>query len=304
MTHQQFTPIKFILQLLAVLFAFVSNAQNGLTDEEERIDARIKIHYTRNEYTPAKENAYHVVKQDYNITGLLSCQVMTFRIESFKGDVKTRSKCNSASMHCPVLSGASKRTEYDADGNVVKDVNLPVTVQVTQTILDEKDGKLVVTNRYTAGGENDMDEIIFEVKPYWAADGQVQPLAPNYVIWLTGGIGFDFKNPRRKPTGEGNGEAWDDWKQQLVPVEGPFSITIPSDLSVADHAYEINEVYDQLLMTNYAELDNFLLNPKGEFVIKKSGKRYLKSEGSQETEGQIDVEITLTPHVTINELKF
>ena len=304
MNSRKNLPAKPFGIVLFLLFSFSSFAQTALTEDEERIDAKIRIHYTLNEYTPAKNNAYHAEKQEYNITGLLSCKVMTFRVETFKSDAKNRAKCNSASMHCPVLTGSSQMIEYDDEGNKVKDVNHPLQVSVSKTTMDEKNGKLVTTRHYTADGENDMDQVNLEIKPYWAPDGQVQPIAPNYVIWLTGGIGFDFSNPRRKPTGAGKGETWDDWKQELVPMEGPFDIVIPSDFNNADHAIETNEVYDQFLIANYKEIDEYLLNPKGDFVIKKSGKRYKSADGSQETEGLVEVEITLTPHVTINELKF
>lgn len=297
-------PAKTITIFLLLFVCLSAFAQTSQTDDNERIDAKVKIHYTQNEYTPAKSNAYHIEKQEYNITGQLSCKVMSFRIETFKSDAKNRAKCNSASMHCPVLIGSSQLIEYDENGNVIKDVNFSLQVSVTKTTMDEKNGRVVTTRHYNAEGENNMDQINLEIKPYWAPEGQVQPLTPNYVIWLTGGIGFDFSNPRRKPTGNGKGETWDDWKQELVPMEGPFEIAIPSDFNNADHDTEINEVYEQLLIADYKDFDDYLLNPKGEFVLKKSGKRYRKVDGSQETEGVVEIEITFTPHITINDLKF
>ncbi|NJO68359.1 MAG: hypothetical protein HC830_02965 [Bacteroidetes bacterium] len=239
-------------------------AQTGMFDDDERFDAEITIHYSFAEYSPSKKAPWHVVKTKRHIKGKLSCQLMTFLLKSYVNNPSNRAKC-TASMHCPILSGSSNYTEYNEKGEVAKDVNFPLHVSVTRTGMDEKSNKLVTTSTYSASGVNEMEMLKLEIKHYDAPFGQIQPIAPHYVIWLTGGK--DLKYIRSTPTGNGNGKKWDDMKEMLVPMEGPFEINIPGSINEY-HEVEAPEVYEQLLITNYKELDNFLLNPKAASPLK------------------------------------
>ncbi len=285
--------------LIFLIFCNISiSAQTGMFDDDERFDAEITIHYSFAEYSPSKKAPWHVVKNEAHIKGKLSCQLMTFLLKSYINSPSNRSKC-TASMHCPILSGSSKYNEYNEKGEVAKEVNFPLDVSVTRTTMDEKSNRLVTTYTYSASGINEMEMLNLEIKHYDAPFGQPQPITPHYVIWLTGGK--EFKYIRNTPTGNGTGKRWDDMKEMLVPIDGPFDINIPGSIN-EHHEAEAPEVYEQLLIANYKELDNFLLNPKGSFTIKAAGKRYKLNEGNQEMEGKVDVEIKLTPHVSIPQL--
>jgi hypothetical protein len=291
--------MNFFKKLFFALFlgipTVLTQAQTGMFDDEERFDAEITIHYSFAEYSPSKKAPWQVVKNEAHIQGKLSCQLMTFLLKSYINSPSNRSKC-TASMHCPILSGSSKYQEYNDKGEVAKDVNFPLHVSVTRTSMGEKSNKLVTTSTYTASGINEMEMLNLEIKHYDAPHGQIQPIKPTYVIWLTGGK--EFKYIRNTPTGNGTGMYWDDQKEKMVPMQGPFNIDIPGSFNVHKEV-EAPEIYEQLLITNYQELDNFLLNPKGSFIIKAAGKRYNLNEGNQEMEGKVDVEIKLTPHVSI-----
>lgn len=290
---------KLFFALVLGIPTVLTQAQTDMFDDDERFDAEITINYSFAEYSPSKKAPWHVEKSEAHIKGKLSCQLMTYLLRSYINSPSNRSKC-TASMHCPILSGSSKYKEYNDKGEVAKDVNFPLHVSVTRTSMDEKSNKLVVTSTYSASGVNEMEMLNLEIKHYDAPFGQPQPIAPNYVIWLTGGK--DFKYIRNTPRGNGSGKQWDDMKEMLVPMEGPFNIDIP--YSINEHIeVEDPEVYEQLLISNYKELDNFLLNPKGSFIIKASGKRYKLNEGNQESEGYVDVEIKLTPHVSIPQIE-
>jgi hypothetical protein len=291
--------IKHLLVLLFVFFTttVVVNAQNII--DNELLNATISIQYSYNLYSPSVKEAFHAEKQDVTIKGDLLCNVMRFRLKGLVANNNRLANC-SYSTHCPVVSGSSKLKVYDDEGRVKEEVNNSLEVSKTVNTLDEKSGKLQTTYTYSAAGTNEMDAINLEIKPYDAPEGQVQPLKPNYVIWLTGGIGFDFSAPRRKPMGNGTGKFWDENANSLVPAEGPFEIVVPSDINMADHAIEANEVYEQLLITNYAEFENYLLNPMGNFTIKASGKRYKYSEGTSEYDGMVTVEIVFSPHAILN----
>ena len=290
---------KFLFVVALGITSVLAKAQ-GLFDDDERFDAEITVNYSYATYMPSKKAPYQVEKNEAHIKGKLSCQTMSFRLQTYANNPKSRGQC-TFSMHCPILTGTSNYKEYDEKGKVAKEVKFPLEVSVTQTSMSEKSNKLTTTYTYTASGTNNMESLSLEIKHYDAPDGQVQPLIPNYVIWLSGGK--EFKYAALSPTGNGSGQHWDDFKERLVPSDGPFGIGIPYSLCDADKGIEGSEVYEQLLIQNYKELDAFLLDPKGSFTIKASGKRYNLNEGNQEIEGKVDVEIKLTTHFELHDLK-
>lgn len=296
--------VRFIFTLLTVLtsqiiFGLYANAQSQ--DDDILLDAHVIVHYTRNTYTPSKNNATHSEQNIVTVTGDLLCDVMTLRLKSFVNHQNRLANCD-ASTHCPVVKGSSKYKVYDEHGNINEEVNNSLDVQNSVTVKDDLSEGLTTSITYQASGLNDMDALNLEIKPYNAPFGQVQSLSPQYVVWITGGLGFDFTNPQRKPMGNGEGQRWDYEKQKLVPMPGPFEIIIPSNINEADYVTEPGETYEQLIMSNYKEFENYLLHPDGDFSINLSGLRYYFSEGSEESDGTVSVVITLRPHFKLNSL--
>lgn len=295
--------MKHLKNCLALLFALVL-LQFSVTAQQlhdEMLNAQVSVRYKCNTYSPSEKECTHAEKVDATIKGNLVCNVMTFRIKSFVNNQNRLANCSSAT-HCPIVAGTSKYDEYNDKAQVVKEIHNLLDVSKSVTTLDDYSGKLITTRTYSASGTNDMDVLNLEIKPYNAPQGQLQPLTPQYVIWLTGGLGLDFKNPARKPVGDGTGQHWEYEKEMMVPDAGPFEIIIPADINEADHSTESGEVYDQLLITNYREFENYLLNPKGEFKIKASGNRNVNYNGTEEKNGFVEVEISLTPYVELNKL--
>jgi len=289
----------FILLILRFLTSAVC-AQTNLFEDDDMLDAEIKINYSNTLYYPSKKEPNQIETHEVSIKSKLTCQIITFSLKRYEANSKTRNDC-SPSMHCPILTGSSNYSEYDDKGEASNIIKFPLEVSVTKTSKKTKSNKLVTTYTYKASGTNEMESVGLEIKPYNAPFGQPQPLSPNYVIWLSGGK--DWKYGGKTPYGSGSGQHWDDFEEQLVPSDGPFGIGIPYTFSDADHGVDGAEIYEQLLVSNYKELDNFLLNPIGSFTIKAAGKRYNYFEGNEEREGRVEVEIELTPHLGIVPLK-
>lgn len=148
----------------------------------------------------------------------------------------------------------------------------------------------------SAGGINDVEGIQFEINAYVAPEGQSQPPRPCYVIGLYGGkLMTKFA---AHAFGEGHGENWDYNKGGLAPMNGPFSIGIPYLFAEPGHKTEGSEIYNQLLIENYKEFDEFLLNPDGKtFTVKASGKRYHNDNNNREDERSIEVSFTFSTPV-------
>lgn len=292
---------------LIVLMCIVFVSQNktpAQADSEDKLSAQISVHYRQTVDQPSAKEATHSETTDITFNAPLDCDVMTMRLKSMVKSGRRTANCD-ASTHCPILTGSNHVVRYNASGGIdeEKHANIAV-VSKAETIKDERSGKLELSSTYTAKGSNDMDKVNLEIKPYVDLKLSTNsPLTPQYVIWLTGGIGFDFKSPQRKPVGDGSGQRYDYEKDALVPMQGPFNIQIPSGINEADHVPANGEVYEQLLITNSKEFETYLLNPKGNFTIKASGNRHSVSEGTQEVTGNVEVEILLSDWGVLNKLK-
>jgi hypothetical protein len=60
---------------------------------EERFDAEIMIHYNNATYMPSKKAPWQVEKSEAHIKGRLSCQIMTFSLQSYVNNPKSRGQC-------------------------------------------------------------------------------------------------------------------------------------------------------------------------------------------------------------------
>jgi hypothetical protein len=261
------------------------------------LDAQITINTTNTSYSPSKQNQRQSSTQNYVITGKLKCSIMRERIIMYNDNPSKRSECD-AGTHCPVLDGSSNNVERDPNDVTknIKDERFPLYVgvdymEMSYRYVDGKE-KYVKTLTSKAEGANPYEAIDLEIKPYSAPFGVPASLSPQYVIWLNGGVYLD--KLMEHPVGNGSGMHWDDFKQALVPSEGPFAIGIPYNISDADINLNENQIYDQLIITDVKGFDNYLLNPQGAYSVSASATRYSKDE-SFESEGTINVIITFNP---------
>lgn len=261
------------------------------------LDAQIHITYEQTTYYPGMQDTRDKIWQRTVISGKLRCEIMRNRIQLYRENPQERSQCELYT-HCPVLSGASNHVERDPDDITKTTVNerFPLTVGRDYEAFgyrwiknEEKFVKTVVSN---ASGTNYNEGLNLEIKPYNPPSGTLVALSAQYVIWLTGGVYLD--RALEKPEGNGTEMRWDDFKEKLVPVGGPYIIEIPYSLAEADHQLAENEIYDQLLISNGKALEDFLLNPVGGFSVSAVGKRYLRDEG-MEYEGNITITINFNP---------
>jgi len=206
------------------------------------------------------------------------------------------------SSHCGVLGGSTYFTIMDKEkpGVRLAEMIYPLIVEVEKSEMGYRtvkgEGKYLQTKYISVGGTNDVEGIQFEINAYVAPEGQTQPPKPCYVIGLYGGkLMTKFS---AHAIGEGHGEDWDYNKGGLAPMNGPFSIGISGVFADPGHKTGGSEIYDQLLIENYKEFDEFMLNPDGKtFTIKASGKRYLNDNDNREHERSIEVSLTFSSPV-------
>jgi hypothetical protein len=235
--------------------------------------------------------------KNIGILGRISGQIIRSRVERYIDDPDTRQECDP-DAHCAVLGGSSNFIIPDKNRPGVRlteliyplDVVLENSEMGFRTVKGEE--KYLQTLYISAVGLNKVEGVQFEIKAYNAPEGQPQPPQPCYVIEISGGK--LMTNLSSHANGIGHGEIWDYNKEGLAPMDGPFSIGIPYVFADPGHKTSPNEIYDQLLIENYREFEEFLLNPDGKtFMAKASGKRYLKDD-NMEHERSIEVSLTFS----------
>ena len=268
------------------------------------IEAEISITISGSTYFPSKSNFKDVITEKTTIQGRVPGEIVRRRVEGYVKNPETRITECDASTYCPVITGSSEFAVRN-DTNyaiVISDKLYPLYVQKSITskgyrFINKKTGnieeKIVKTENFSASGENNVEGLSLNISAFHAPSGQIAPLVPGYVMKVSGGK--YLSRIRETPVGDGEWLRWDDEKETLSPENQPLGIGIPYLIADPSHELFDNEIYDQLLIRNYRQLDTFMLDPADKiFVIQASGKRYLKSDYS-EYEGQIEVSINLAP---------
>jgi len=239
------------------------------------------------------------------IIGNITCQIFSFRLQQLIDYPKTRLDC-SPDMHCGVVSGGSDlkaRDPYDYS-KILFNNRYPVYVRKIINEIDLKDikgqSKLVTTYMSNLEDTTLLEGLTIEIKPYVAGEGQLPPLSPHYVIWLTGGKYLEHLS--KHSIGSGSAMRWDDNIPGLVPVQGELNVGIPYVISEPSGSTDIYQTYEPLLISNYKEFEKFLLNPAGTFTIEASGNRLIKDDNFMSKES-ISLTINLSPYIELAPLE-
>ncbi|MDO9253972.1 MAG: hypothetical protein Q7U54_00565 [Bacteroidales bacterium] len=264
------------------------------------IDGEFTITISSTTYSPEKKDHKDMTTGTNVIQGQVSGKIFRDRVDRYIKNPETRmTECNP-STNCPVFTCTSDNSVLRANYSstpALKEYPLYVKKNSTSNgykfVNINKGGqeKYVQTERFTASGENSVDKLNLYIIAYIAPSDQLAPLLPCYELQLN--LGTPMYKLRERAFGEGEWLRWDDIKEKLVPVNEPIPIGV---LAKVDPSRKMeDEIYEPLLIKNYKEFDEFMLNPEEKvFTIQTSAKRYLKSYSS-EYESQIDVVIKLAP---------
>jgi hypothetical protein len=282
-----------------------AKAQNSGVDPTEFLSGNIAVKILRDSYHPDAKEYTSKESEETLIIGNITCQIFSFRLQQLIDNPKLRMDC-SPDMHCGVVSGGSDlkaRDPYDYS-KILFNNRYPVYVRKIINEIDLKDikgqSKLVTTYMSNLEDTTLLEGLTIEIKPYVAGEGQLPPLSPHYVIWLTGGKYLEHLS--KHSIGSGSAMRWDDNIPGLVPVQGELNVGIPYVISEPYGSTDIYQTYDPLLISNYKEFEKFLLNPAGTFTIEASGNRLIKDDNFTSKES-ISLTINLSPYIELAPLE-
>ncbi len=287
---------KIQVQLLMVFFLVMIPA----TMFGQYLDGEFTITITSTTYLPEKKDHRDMTTSTTVIQGQVNGKIFRDRVDRYIKNPESRiTECNP-STNCPVFTCTSDNSILRANYSKTPALKeYPLYVKKTSTsngykfvnINSNSQEKYVQTGRSTASGENSVDKLNLNIISYIAPSDQLGPLVPCYELQFD--IGTPLYKLRERAFGEGEWLRWDDIKEKLVPVNEPKSIGV---LAKVDPSRKMeDEIYEPLLIKNYKELDEFLLDPAEKvFLIQASGKRYIKGD-SHENESHINVVIKLAP---------
>lgn len=289
-----------------------SETQNQKTNTSnvEFLEGRIYIQINEITYhNPIKNGRRRVVQKQTKITSGFYGRISKSRVQLYRSKPIERLKCEPYTS-CPVFNGSSKFV-LQRDPNTMKITeSKEYPLQVTTKYLEQdyrwvkNQEKFVVTESTQASGLNTLEGLNIEIKPYKPADNTsgatLVPLNSSYVIWITGGRDWSVAD---EPKQDGTNLKWDDFKEQLKPVNEPVSIGIPYEINSPEKPmYDEDNIYQQLLWYDVKGFDEFLLNPNISYSINTIGNRYYKDEYS-ETKVSITVTISMGPVVELTPLQ-
>jgi hypothetical protein len=287
---------KIQVQLLVVFFLVMIPA----TMFGQYLDGEFTITITSTTYLPEKKDHRNMTTSTTVIQGQVNGKIFRDRVDRYIKNPESRiTECNT-SKNCPVFTCTSDNSVLRANYSKTPELKeYPLYVKKTGTsngykfvnINSNSQEKYVQTDRITASGENSVDKLNLNIISYIAPSDQLAPLLPCYELQFD--IGTPLYKLRERAFGEGEWLRWDDIKEKLVPVNEPLPIGV---LAKVDPSRKMeDEIYEPLLIKNYKELDEFMLDPKEKvFLIQASGKRYIKGD-SHENESHINVVIKLAP---------
>jgi hypothetical protein len=283
----------------------VFKTQNSAFDPAEFLTGNIAVKILRDSYHPDMKEYTSKESEETLIIGNITCQIFAFRLQQLIDYPKSRMDC-SPDMHCGVVSGGSDlkvKDPYDYSKILIHN-RYPVYVRKIINEIDLKDikgqSKFVTTYMSNLEDTTLLEGLTIEIKPYVAGEGQLPPLSPHYVIWLTGGKYLEHLS--KHSIGSGSAMRWDDNIPGLVPVQGELNVGIPYVISEPYGSADIYQTYDPLLISNYKEFEKFLLNPAGTFTIEASGNRLIKDDNFTSKES-ISLTINLSPYIELAPLE-
>ncbi|MDZ7604311.1 MAG: hypothetical protein U5K79_01715 [Cyclobacteriaceae bacterium] len=266
------------------------------------IDAEITITITESTYMPSKSDHKDMTTTTRVSQGRVSGQIFRSSVKRYIENPETRTQCPGDL--CAVITGSSDyvvRDEADYSKILSKQQD-PFYVKATSTSdgmrwvnkkNSDRQEKYVQTERFSASGENNVDGVSMNIIAYIAPSDQLAPLVPSYEIRLEGNK--PFHRLREQAVGEGEWFRWDDEEEKLVPVNEPLNIDINGRLRVDPSRKDEDEIYEPLLIKNYKDLDEFMLDPSEKiFTIQASGKRH-RQDYYSEYESKTEVVINLAP---------
>jgi hypothetical protein len=314
---------KLFFSIVAVLFSLLifgqnpekniknpEKVKNTLGSANEFLSGRILIEIKETSYyNPVKNGRRRVVQKETIISSGFYGKISKSRVKIYQAKPSERLKCE-AYTNCPVFNGSSKFI-LNRDSNTMKIIeSKEFPLQVTTKYLEQdfrwvkNQEKYVVIASQSASGINDLEGINIEIKPYKPANNSegatLAPLKPSYVLWITGGRDWKLTD---EPLKNGTNLRWDDFKEQLKPVNESISIGIPYEINSPEKPQENGENrYQQLLWHDVKGFDEFLLNPIMDYGITASGNRYYKDEYS-ETKVNVTVSLSLGVAIQLPKLK-
>ncbi len=274
-------------------------AQNKPSSGVEFLSGRIMIQMKEiTYYDPLKNGRRRCVQKETTISSGLYGRISASRVKLYIAKPSERTKCEPETS-CPVFNGSTKfvlsRDPNTMKINEIKEYPLMViTKYLEQDFKWMKDKeKYVVTASQSASGQNMLEDLNIEIKPYKPAsnsDGAtLMPLKPAYVLWITGGRDW---TQAEEPKQDGTNLRWDDIKEQLKPINETVSLGIPYEINSPEKPmYNGQNVYQQLLLYDVKGFDEFLLNPWRAYGITATGNRYYKDDYS---ETKIGVTVTIS----------
>jgi hypothetical protein len=271
----------------------------------EFLDGLISITIESSKYMPDQKNQRENEITSTSISGKISVRIIRDRILNYIGNPNFRRDCDPLE-HCPVVEGGSDFQARDPNdySKIIFANRYPLIVSKKESKMGFRgiDGKekYVTTFNSTASDTNAVEGLHLEIKTYVAGEGQLAPLSPNYLIWLTGGKYLD--KLRIHPMGKGGASQWDINKEKLVPIPDPVSVGIPYSIAQPEADMSLYKIYDPLLIENYREFEEYLLNPIGTFSISAAGIRSENSE-NYNLNTSVSVTISFSPHETNNMVK-
>ncbi len=250
-------------------------------------------------YFPAKKGLRRCVQTRLALTTGIYGRVSQGKVKMLMSNNDNRLLCRPED-HCPVFNGSSKFVISRNENGTIKE-SRDFTLRVSRSSLEQdfrwvKDKeKYVVVSKSNVSGINDWEGINVEIKPFMPAssDGNtaMPSLKPPYVLWIEGGR--TMNNLLEEPYGSGENMVWNDTKEKLVPIDSKLSLQIPYEFNSPERPERDGEnYYQQILIQNVGELDNFLLNPSGSWSNSFSVTRYYKDDMA-ETKIKINGTFTL-----------
>lgn len=264
----------------------------------EFLDGYITVDIENSKFSPNKKDQIQNESVSTSISGKITVRIDRDRIQKYLDNPNARKECDPIT-HCPVVSGGSDFQARDAlDYSTVLFANrYPLIVKTNKNDMGIRviDGQEKYVNTFTSAADdtNSVEALFLEMKAFVPGEGQLAPLSPCYVIWLTGGKYLD--KMRIQPLGRGGAMQWDIYQEKLVPVSDPVSVGIPYVIAQPEADMTIYKTYEPLLIKNSEDFERYLMNPVGAFKIYASGKQTQENE-SFTSEGQVSVTISLSPH--------
>jgi hypothetical protein len=271
----------------------------------EYLDGYITVNIESSKFSPNKKDQVQSEIITTSIKGKITVRIIRDRIQKYLDKPDSRREC-SPTTHCPVVSGGSDfqaRDPLDYSTILFKN-RYPLIVRKTTNEMGIRgiDGKEKYVNTYNSMAEdtNAVEGLNLEIKAYVAGEGQLAPLLPHYVIWLTGGKYLD--KLRIQPVGQGGAMQWDIYKEKLVAIPDPVGIGIPYVISEPEADMNIFKTYEPLLIKNSGDFDRYMMNPVGSFKIYASGNQS-EENANFVREVLVSVVISLSPHEILNKPK-